>query len=152
MSVICSRVVEVPTIVWSTNRRSRRSSVTSASNRVVVLDDDPAALLWIEKTLTHRGYEVFATRVAELALQLTYGREPAVAIVDLDLGDYDGFSVARRIRDALPSIPLILISSQVEAHRGRHVYLGLPRPLLLQKPLLADTLVGAIQRSLAKKV
>lgn len=130
--------------------RRRRPSLSSDTTRsVIVIDCDTSFCAWVESALTPLGFRVSLADAADDMAALVKRREPAVAIVEIALGERDGFAVARKIRDEQPWTPLILVSAAANIRRARDVYLGLPRPVFLEKPVDAENLALAIEASLS---
>jgi CheY-like chemotaxis protein len=80
--------------------------------QVLVIEDNPDNLGLITLALERAGYQVvFAvngTDGVKLALELN----PAMIIVDINLPDFDGYEVTRRIRQSRADrIPIIAITS-----------------------------------------
>lgn len=118
-----------------------------AAEQALVIDDDDEFCQWARSVLEQEGFDVVTTSEPKDAIQLVYASEPGVVLVDIALGPHDGFSVARKLRDIAPRIPIILISS-LNLRRATHVYMGVPRPLRLTKPFAADTLAQAVRRAM----
>jgi len=115
----------------------------------LVVDDDPVFRLWAQRVLEHDGFEVQAAQDLESALAKVQSRQPGIVIVDITLGREDGFAVARKIRDAVPGLPLVIVSALVEIKHASRVYMGLPRPILLGKPMAAGALIRAVNKAIA---
>lgn len=83
---------------------------------VLIVDDDPAFRELAERLLRASNLEVIgqATNAAE-AISLAKALEPDAALVDVDLPDRDGLTLARELT-GLPSGPrVLLISIDTEA-------------------------------------
>lgn len=129
-------------------RRRPRSSPNTARS-VIVVDCDTSFCAWVDSALTPMGFHVALAGASDDMAELVRTREPAVAIVEIALGERDGFAVARKIRDEQPWTPLVLVSAAANIRRAREVYLGLPRPVFLEKPIDAEDLALAIEASLS---
>jgi len=83
--------------------------------RCVIVDDSPLFLEGAADLLEREGLEVVgaASNSAE-AIRLVEELRPDVALVDIDLGDEDGFELARRLREKSPSSKVILVSTHSE--------------------------------------
>ncbi len=84
--------------------------------RVLVVDDDRVSLFVIEEVLKTGGYEVLSTMDPEKTVQLMKDTQPDLIILDVVLGQTNGFEVARRIRrdSAGELTPIILVSVKAE--------------------------------------
>jgi len=84
--------------------------------RCLIVDDNSLFIEGATDLLRREGLEVVgvASNAAE-ARQLVTELRPDVTLVDIDLGDEDGFDVARRLNDiSAASSKVILISTHAE--------------------------------------
>ena len=114
--------------------------------KIVVVDDDPSVLRLLEQTLRGDGWDVDTVSTAAEAVASFYLHEPDAAVIDIALGESDGFVLARRLRDMFPGLPVVLISSEVEAQHAMRVYLGTPQPSFLAKPIDAAVLRRVLRK------
>jgi len=134
------------------SRKERRQGTASIPARessgktVVVVDDDLATCNLIGRALGLHGWTVEASTSPEAALQLFYSREPQAAVIDIALGETDGFAMARAFRKIIPATPLIMISSAVSRRMALNVFLGSPAPFFLPKPLDVEALARLLER------
>ena len=82
--------------------------------RILVVDDDPAILRAVGRSLAGRGYTV--SRAADAASALAEAREgrPEVILLDLVLPDGDGIELTRQIR-RFSAVPIIVLSAVGDA-------------------------------------
>jgi len=83
--------------------------------RCVIVDDSSLFLAGAVDLLTREGLDVVgvASRSAD-AIRLITELAPDVTLIDVDLGNEDGFELAQRI-DAIPGAPkVILVSTHAE--------------------------------------
>jgi DNA-binding NarL/FixJ family response regulator len=83
--------------------------------RCVIVDDSPLFLESATDLLEREGLEVVgvASNSAE-AIRLLEELRPDVTLVDIDLGDEDGFELARRLGENSPPSKIILVSTHSE--------------------------------------
>jgi two-component system, OmpR family, response regulator len=103
------------TAPWRRPRRVAGQGATgdmkTADTRVLVLDDDPFMCEALAIALGSEGYNVRTETDGTTINQSFSEFRPAVAVVDVNLGDGpDGFSVTRRLR-AMSDLPVILVSA-----------------------------------------
>ena len=81
--------------------------------RVLLIDDDPTQLKLNWLRLREAGFAVGTAGNAGEALQKARERRPDVIVSDVIMGDIDGFSLCRMVREdvSLRRIPVILLSS-----------------------------------------
>jgi two-component system, OmpR family, KDP operon response regulator KdpE len=83
----------------------------SAAARILVVDDEPPIRKLLRMGLGAHGYEVLEAPNGRTALELL-GRDPALVILDLGLADIDGLELLGRIREARPTLPVVVLSSR----------------------------------------
>ena len=88
-----------------------------AEARILVVEDDPGIASGLERALTAEHYTVDIARTGADALRLAINDpacEPDLVLLDLGLPDRDGLDVCRRILDARPSIPVIVLTARAQ--------------------------------------
>jgi signal transduction histidine kinase/ActR/RegA family two-component response regulator len=115
--------------------------------RVMIVDNEPDALLWLEWVLSARGAHVTAVANPEHALALLQADPPDVLISDIGMPDLDGYAFLRRVRALLPDLggqtPAIALTAFVR-NEDRERALAAGYQLHLGKPIDEDALVAAI--------
>lgn len=80
--------------------------------RVLVVDDQPAFRAAARRLLERRGYDVVAeASCAATALDAVERLAPQAVLLDVRLGDDDGFEVCRRLTRARPGLAVLLAST-----------------------------------------
>jgi two-component system, OmpR family, response regulator MprA len=91
------------------------------ASRLLVVNDEPATGRALQGALSREGFDVFlATDDAE-ALDVAERKAPDAVIVDVVEPDGRGTALCRRLRQAAPRIPLLLLGARdnaVERDRG----------------------------------
>lgn len=111
---------------------------------VLVVEDDPTVLMFLEEGLDDQGFSVVSARSGGEALNiLGGGLDPIdVLVADVRIGDgLDGWEIARCAREITPTLPIVYVTGD-SAHAWEEQ--GVPDSLLLQKPFSRTDLVGAI--------
>lgn len=80
---------------------------------ILVVDDNEDIRFFVRSALTPEGFEVIEAENGTQALELFRKQEPAVIILDLSIGQPDGFEVCREIRK-VSTVPIIMLTSHVE--------------------------------------
>ena len=117
------------------------------SDKLLVVDDDPALLRAYSRILEKAGHEVVQAPNGEEALRTCEREEPALVLLDANLPDIDGLEVCRRIKMdcGLGSTFVIMISglrtSPEEQARG----LEAGADGYLTKPVEARTLAAHVK-------
>lgn len=85
------------------------------SHRLLVVDDDAAVALMLERALSRRGFVVDATSSPEDALQRATTTPYDAAVVDLVMPGRDGTLLASDLRAHIPGLPIALLTGYVHS-------------------------------------
>jgi two-component system, OmpR family, KDP operon response regulator KdpE len=77
---------------------------------VLVVDDEPKVLRFIEIDLKLKGFEVITTTSGENALRLAQSEKPDVILLDVIMPEMDGFEVLKQLR-TFSQLPVIAFSA-----------------------------------------
>ncbi len=115
-----------------------------AGNHIVMVDDDPAFLDIMARTMRREGYLVHTAHDAESGLRLIQQIKPQVITLDLLLPDQHGWLLFENIKDDpnLKDIPVIIISIMDDR---KYTYKRQAEEYLT-KPIRRETLKLAVQR------
>lgn len=80
---------------------------------ILIVDDVADIRNFVRAALTPEGFDVIEASNGSQALQLVAERKPSVVILDLSIGQPDGFEVCREIRRT-SSVPIIMLTSHVQ--------------------------------------
>ena len=124
------------------------SDIASNGQHIVMIDDDPAFLDIMARTMQSEGFLVHTAHDAETGLRLLHTVKPDIITLDLLLPDQHGWMLFEKIKadPALQDIPVIIISimderKQTHKHQAEDY---------LTKPIRRETLKLAIQRLVPK--
>jgi len=78
---------------------------------VVVIDDEPGIVDFVELGLGHEGLNVVSAADAATGLEIVRSVRPQLVILDVGLPDSDGFDLLRRIR-AQSDVPVIMLTAK----------------------------------------
>ncbi len=86
------------------------------TQRILVVDDDPAIVKVVRGYLEQAGYDVLTAADGDRALQIVRHERPDLVVLDVMLPSRDGWEITRGIRaDAvLAATPIILLTARVE--------------------------------------
>jgi DNA-binding response OmpR family regulator len=84
-----------------------------SDEKILVVDDNEDIRFFVRSALTPEGYQVVEAENGNQALELFYKSEPALIILDLSIGQPDGFEVCREIRKS-SIVPIIMLTSHIE--------------------------------------
>ena len=84
-----------------------------SKDQILIVDDNEDIRFFVRAALTPEGFEVIEAADGNQALEMFRKREPAVIILDLSIGQPDGFEVCREIRK-VSTVPIIMLTSHDE--------------------------------------
>jgi DNA-binding response OmpR family regulator len=79
--------------------------------RVLVVDDEPSILEFVELGLRYEGFDVELVSDGPAALTASAARRPDLIVLDLNLPGMDGLEVCRRLRQA-GDVPIIMLTAR----------------------------------------
>jgi two-component system KDP operon response regulator KdpE len=114
--------------------------------RVLVVDDHPKVLRFIEIDLKIRGFEVVTTTSGNQALELVKSAKPDIMLLDIVMPGMDGFEVLRKLRD-FTQLPVIAFSASPGNY---HQAMRLGANDFVPKPFQPDEMASKIEALLAR--
>jgi CheY-like chemotaxis protein len=116
---------------------------------VLVVDDDPVVRTACSRLLLGLGYGVLEQHSPEAALALSDEalRRVSVILTDIVMPGMDGTSMAHRLRERLPELPVLFMSGHTPDPRA-HDHLAEPGVAFLAKPFTRGALDAAIRQLL----
>jgi len=111
--------------------------------RVLVVDDEPRILKFLEVKLKASGYGVLTADSGAEALEQVEAQEPDLVVLDVLMPKKDGFETLRELR-ASSSVPVIILSAK-DADTDKVKGLKLGADDYLAKPFSPDELVARIE-------
>lgn len=135
----------------STDQDSK-STMNPSKKRILLVEDEPAALRLFSEILKKAGYEVIETSNGQEAIDHAKRDDIGkidLLVSDLVMPDVGGLELASRFREAFPSTKILLLSGYTEdivileekLSRDTH---------FLPKPVKAETLKSKIEELLAE--
>lgn len=114
--------------------------------RVLYVEDDPDYREAVRAVLEAAGYDVVEAASAEEGLALFKASPPDAALVDLMMEEVDaGMTLAKELRAAGATIPVVLLSSVGDALSLELAAEELGVAAVLQKPVRQETLLGILR-------
>jgi two-component system OmpR family response regulator len=83
-----------------------------ATNRVLVVDDEPNISDLISTAIRYEGFEVATAATGRAALDQVLSFRPDLVVLDVMLPDLDGFEVARRLRQEARRVPILFLTAR----------------------------------------
>jgi hypothetical protein len=124
------------------------NALTSSKNgtiRILVVDDNPAALYATGRILRSAGYEVSEATTGSAAL--TAAKNADLVVLDVNLPDMDGFEVCRRLR-ATPEtthLPVLHLSATFTQNADFTLGLEAGADSYLTRPVEAPVLLATVR-------
>lgn len=84
-----------------------------SKERILVVDDVEDIRTFVKEALTPEGYEIIEAADGDQALAIFRREDPSLVILDLSIGQPDGFEVCREIRRS-STVPIIMLTSHVQ--------------------------------------
>ncbi|OWK45317.1 response regulator [Fimbriiglobus ruber] len=96
------------------------ASLAPTASHVLIIDDDPAALELLARTLAREGYQVEVAENGGAGLRAVRERPPAAITLDVDMPGMDGWAFLSSVKadPKLALIPVIMITTVDEKSRG----------------------------------
>ena len=111
---------------------------------VLLVEDEPLLALDVETTLIDAGYSVLVCSSGHQAIAalLTMTVPFSAVVTDIRLGSGpDGWAVAKRSRELMPSVPVVYMSGDSSAD---WTSMGVPESIMLAKPMALSQVVVAL--------
>jgi two-component system KDP operon response regulator KdpE len=118
------------------------------SQRVLVVDDEPAILATLAPLLRARGYEVFTATSGHAAIDAVDRHTPDLVVLDLGLPDLEGVEVCRRIREGR-STPILVLSAR-GAEPDKVAALDAGADDYVTKPFSTEELLARVRAALRR--
>jgi nitrogen-specific signal transduction histidine kinase/ActR/RegA family two-component response regulator len=137
--------------VQPARRVSRTSSVPGGTETVLLAEDDAQVREGAQEILGRYGYRVVAAADGEEALELyaAHADEIDVAVLDVIMPGLDGPTVAARLRERRPGLPVVYASGY-PAGGLRMDFMLSEGVQLLEKPYAAQKLLQAVRAALKR--
>jgi DNA-binding response OmpR family regulator len=119
------------------------------SNKVVVVEDDPAILELLAGELRENGFQPLVLRRGGTVLKIVKDEKPGAVILDLALPDRDGTHILRDLKDDWDAkkTPVIVIS----AYTGRLDHSGrAAAEAVFPKPFDLDQLMASVRAAIMR--
>ena len=120
-----------------------------AHDVILNVDDFEPVRFLRSEALRGAGFMVVEAGSAAEALERMASETPALALIDVDLPDADGFQLCADLIRANPSLPVLLISAVHLAAWTRDIATRVGASAYLREPVDAETLVARVRVALS---
>lgn len=118
---------------------------------ILVVDDDPRITDLLRRILAFEGYSVNVASSGDEALRKALERPPDLIVLDIMLPGVDGLEVARRLRAAGDSVPILMLTAR-DAVPNRVEGLEAGADDYLVKPFAPEELVARVKALLRRSL
>ena len=98
------------------------TSIDPADAKILIVDDERANVLLLERLLQRAGYRRLAsTTDSRTVLELYRNLQPDLILLDLDMPNVNGFDVLHKLREKLPPnafLPVLVLSGGSDSKSG----------------------------------
>lgn len=122
--------------------------MTGRGEIVSIIDDDRDLGESLARLLRRRGYEATAFDDPRRFLAEATDDAPRCVVTDVMMGDMDGFALAHRVRERLPTAALLFMTAWPQTRDAVAAVRDLGGLDYLEKPLDQDRMLEAIARGL----
>ena len=117
---------------------------------ILVIEDDPAISLGLQKNLKYEGYDVLCTADGAQGLELAIDKRPDLIVLDVMLPNLSGFEICKTLKRNEVDIPIIILSAK-DQEIDKIMGLDLGADDYLTKPFSVRELVARITAVLRRK-
>jgi DNA-binding response OmpR family regulator len=120
--------------------------MNTATDYLLIVEDDPDILKLLDAALTFKGYRVITAHNGKEGLEAIQMKRPAIVIADIMMPTLDGFGLVHRMRinPQTRDIPVVFITATYVAREDRDFALSIGATRFLQKPLDLEKFLGLI--------
>jgi DNA-binding response OmpR family regulator len=116
------------------------------ANKLLVVDDDPDIVEYLQKRLIKEGFDVSVAYDGEEAIAKIKSDDPEVILLDLMLPKLNGFEVLKQVREKFTDKwrPVIIISANTDLDTVKKSY-DLEADHYLSKPCTIENVVKGVR-------
>ena len=81
------------------------------TDKILIVDDEPAQLRLVDQILTSNGYEVISAESGQEAIRLVFEHKPHLVLMDVMMPGIDGIQTCSCIRE-ISDVPVIMLTGQ----------------------------------------
>jgi CheY-like chemotaxis protein len=120
---------------------------------ILVADDEPSILQYIEHVLQVANYRVITVTTVEEAWKIVQCQQTEIELVLTDIvmpGSIDGQDLAKRIQQLDPALPVVFITGALSETDDRTAMM-VEKQLLLRKPFFPQQLIDFVGAQLHRE-
>ena len=120
--------------------------------KVLVIEDDPSVLRFLEYTLRQEGYQVLTATNGLMGIRAARNEGPDLIVLDIMLPGMDGFEICHRLRaePETAQLPILILSAKAhEVDKATGLKVGADD--YITKPANPSEIANRVEMLLAKK-
>jgi CheY-like chemotaxis protein len=117
---------------------------------VLVADDNDVAQRLCKRVLEKAGYGVLIAADGLQAVDVAFNQHPSMILMDVAMPGIDGLEAMRRIKAAIPTMPIVIASAHSMAS-DRERFLAAGADNVLSKPFRLTDLVSIVAKLAAQR-
>ena len=98
------------------------SEPTTLPKIVLLVDDDLAILKMMKAQLELEGYAVLTESTGAAGIEAVKNTKLLAVLLDLHIGDEDGFEVLKKLKALKPALPVIMVTGSHDEAEGRKAF------------------------------
>lgn len=118
------------------------------TTRLLVVDDEPEICDFLKSFFEDRDFEVRTALSGEEALKAVEAFRPQVTLLDIKMGNVDGLTVLRKVKEAHPKIKVIMVTA-LETTDKIEEAMRLGADNYITKPLSLEYLENDVREKIA---
>jgi DNA-binding response OmpR family regulator len=115
---------------------------------ILVADDEPSVLQFVERALTHAGFSVTAVPDGNAALEALTKKQYDLLLTDIVMPDMDGIALALKVAKDFPETKIVMMSGYANQRQRAH-NLDFLADEILSKPFTLEEITKRITLVLA---
>ncbi len=128
---------------------ARKKKPQGKGKRVLIVDDDTTFREMLTDSLIHAGFNPSAVSSGEEALESIKEETFDAVVTDIHMPAMDGITLARRIRDRLSDIPIVIMTAYSSRSKAEQDTGPIPTEHFLVKPFDINQLIELINELVA---
>lgn len=116
--------------------------------RILLAEDDDSVREFVSRALAMHGHEVLVAIDGAKAVELMNNHHFDLLLTDIAMPMMDGISLALKVRDMRPHVPILLMTGYANESQRAH-NLDVLIEGLLSKPFNKDQLMTAVDKALS---
>ena len=115
-----------------------------SGSRILIVDDDDDFRETLASVLRGHGYLVSEATDGEEAIAALTHTVPDMAIFDLDMPKLNGLAFSKKVKDAAPDFPVVMVTGHDEQYSSAEI-LSVGIDVFLQKPVPMEKMLEVVQ-------